>query len=52
MPAPLISRWEFGLFAKNLLNENKVIQRVYFSASDSNVTPRPLTIGLAMTKQF
>ena len=44
--------WEMEMFAKNLLNETKVIQRIYYSASDSNVTPRPLTIGLSFTKQF
>lgn len=44
--------WQVEMFAKNLLNETKVIQRIYFSASDSNVTPRPLTVGLALTKQF
>ncbi|MDB5363998.1 MAG: tonB dependent receptor family protein [Rhodospirillales bacterium] len=44
--------WQFELFAKNLANETKVIQRIYYSASDSNVTPRPLTIGMSFTKQF
>lgn len=44
--------WNFELFAKNLANETKVIQKIYFSASDTNVTPRPLTIGMAFTKQF
>ncbi|GGF08348.1 TonB-dependent receptor [Aliidongia dinghuensis] len=44
--------WQLEVFAKNLLNETKVIQRIYFSASDSQVTPRPLTVGLALSKQF
>ena len=44
--------WELEMFAKNLLNETKVIQKIYYSASDSNVTPRPLTIGMSFTKQF
>jgi outer membrane receptor protein involved in Fe transport len=44
--------WDVSLYAKNLLNDQKAIQKVNIVQTVSDYTLRPLTVGLVATVKF
>ena len=44
--------WEFALFAKNLLNDQKIIQRPNLQSVNRGYTLTPRTIGVSASFKF
>lgn len=45
-------KWEFTVFAKNMLNERKIIQRPSVQGVDEAFYVRPRTVGLTASYEF
>jgi len=46
------ANWSASLYARNILNDQKVIQRVPIELLETAYTPRPLTAGVQVTVSF
>lgn len=46
------ANWSASLYARNILNDQKVIQRVPIELLETAYTPRPLTAGVQVTVTF
>ena len=44
--------WSASLYARNVLNDQKIIQRVPIELLETAYTPRPLTIGVQLNANF
>jgi iron complex outermembrane recepter protein len=44
--------WSASLYARNLLNDHKIIQRVPIELLETAYTPRPLTVGVQVSARF
>ncbi|HEX3061186.1 MAG TPA: hypothetical protein VHP55_00895, partial [Usitatibacter sp.] len=47
-----IDSWEVSLFAKNLLNDQTIIQRPFVQFLTEALRPRPRTIGLMISRKL
>jgi iron complex outermembrane recepter protein len=46
------ANWSASIYARNLLNDHKIIQRVAIELLETAYTPRPLTAGVQITAKF
>jgi iron complex outermembrane recepter protein len=46
------ANWSVSLYARNLLNDQKVIERVSIELLETAYTPRPMTAGVQFTANF
>jgi iron complex outermembrane recepter protein len=44
--------WSASLYARNLLNDHKIIQQVPIELLETAYTPRPLTVGVQVSARF